>query len=203
MENRSNSVIIIVLLLISVGLGSFIFYDKVLDNETSKEKENNSQTVQNTNQEIQNNNYNVFSKNLKESLSKLNDSKRMYQSIRSEFVKGGYDVYLKENGSLYVKFYDSELNSKYNQYKLADNVLSFYIINVGQDTFNTLYFINQDGTVSYCNIESDVLNNNGITIKNDLEYKNIVSITSGVFGTYSGAHGPFFIDIDGNVYSNN
>ena len=196
MDNKNNSVIIIVLLLISVGLGSFIFYDKVLKEDTCKDKESN-------NKEIQSNNYDDFSKNLKESLSKLDNSKRMYQSIRSEFVKGGYSVYIKEDGSLYIQFYDSDLNSKYNQYKLADNVLSFYIINVGQDTFNTIYFINEDGTVSYCNIESDIINNNDITIKNDLEYKNIVSITSGVFGTYSGAHGPFFIDIDGNIYSNN
>lgn len=79
MENKSNSAIIIVLLIISVGLGAFIFYDKVLKDETSNEK-------QADNQSVQNNSFSIFSKNLKENISNLDDSIRMYQSVRSEFV---------------------------------------------------------------------------------------------------------------------
>ncbi len=79
--------------------------------------------------------------------------------------------------------------------------MSFNIVNSGQDVINTLYFINQDGTVGSANIETGIMDNNEIVIKKDIGFKNIVSIVSGVYTDgMSGADRPMFIDINGNIF---
>ena len=75
---------------------------------------------------------------------------------------------------------------------------------VGQEKGYILYFINEDGTVGSADVEYGIINDNNITIKKDIGYKDIVSIVSGIFGDgYSGIHAPIFIDINGNVFTDN
>ena len=101
-----------------------------------------------------------------------------------------------------MKYNDVTLNNKYGEYKIADNVLSFYVINTGQDIGNNVYFINQDGTVGSADTEYGI--NSTITINNNLGYKNIVAVVSGSFNyDPTGARGPIFIDINGNIFSEN
>ena len=39
------------------------------------------------------------------------------------------EISINEKGCLYVRYFNKELNDKYGKYKIADNVLSFYVIN--------------------------------------------------------------------------
>lgn len=205
MENKNNGliIIIIVLSLLVLGLGGFIIYDKVLtdkaiENNTNNEaaKSHDKQTSANTN-----NSYELFANNLKSQFSKYDDNNQNYLYVNSDIVKGGYEVYLNERQTLFVKYLNEELNAKYGEYKIADNVLSFYVIAAGQGGGNMLYFINEDGTVGSVNTEYEIGNDNQIIIKKDLGYKNIVSIINGAFDKKtSGANGPIFIDINGNIF---
>ena len=154
---------------------------------------------------ISENSYYIFSNNMKEQVSAKYDSSNMqYEYIESDIVNNGYVVYLNQSGSLFIRYSDESLNMKFGDYKIADNVLSFYLITEGQDSGKNLYFINSDGTVGSADIEYGVVNNGVVNIKSDLGYKNIVSIVQGGFGLeFSGVHSAIFIDINGNMYNNN
>ena len=206
-KNTGLVILVIVLLVALLGTSGFIVYDKVLSKKTVEniDVNNTNNDVINNNEEKNNDNsYQIFADNLKDQISKYNSNNQSYQYINNDIVKGGYVVYLNEKGSLFVKYFDKELNDNYGDYKIADNVLSFYAINVGQDVGNMLYFINEDGTVGSADTEYGIGTNNQITIKKDIGYRNIVSIVNGIFGDeYSGLHGPIFIDINGNIFSEN
>ena len=165
------------------------------------EKDNNIDTKN----DITTNNYQIFAKKLKEQISSKYSSNNMeYIFVKDSIIENGYNVYLTENGSLFIKYNNDELNEKFGEYKIADQVLSFYVIREGQDIGNNLYFINNDGTVGSADIEYGVLNNGTISIENDLGYKNIVSVVNGGFGLeHSGGAGAIFIDINGNIYNQN
>ena len=158
-----------------------------------------------TKNDITTNNYQIFAKKLKEQISSKYSSNNMeYIFVKDSIIENGYNVYLTENGSLFIKYNNDELNEKFGEYKIADQVLSFYVIREGQDIGNNLYFINNDGTVGSADIEYGVLNNGTISIENDLGYKNIVSVVNGGFGLeHSGGAGAIFIDINGNIYNQN
>ena len=195
-EKRTGLIVLVVILsLLLGGLGGYILSDKVLINkcdEPVKVEDSKSEIVDS---------YQKFSQKLKSELSRFNSSDMAYQSVNSSVV-GYYAAYLNEKGSLYVKYFNSDLNSKYGDYKIADGVLSFYIVPSGQGGGNVLYFINEDGTVGSADVEYGA--NSNITIKNDLGYKNIVSVVSGGFGMeYSGGYSAIFIDIDGNMFNQN
>ena len=206
MENKKNSkgliVLVIILIICVLGLTGYILYDKNNKSDNISLGNENKTTAE---QKKENNNYKSFSSNLKSEISKKYDSNNLnYQTISNEVVKDGYEVFLTKENTLYVKYNNVELLSKYGKYKIADNVLNFYIISTGQGGGNTLYFINEDGTVGSADTEYSIENENQIKIKNDIGYKNIVSIVNGTFGDgYSGVNGPIFIDIDGNIFSEN
>lgn len=206
MENKKNSkgliVLLIILVLCVLGLTGYILYNKNhkgdSDNLVNENQKTNEQTKEN-------NIYKNFSSNLKSEISKKYDSNNLnYQTISNEVVKDGYEVFLTKENTLYVKYNNANLLAKYGEYKIAENVLNFYIISTGQGGGNTLYFINEDGTVGSADTEYNIENENQINIKKDIGYKNIVSIVNGTFGDgYSGVNGPIFIDIEGNIFSEN
>ena len=163
----------------------------------------NSEIAGTTEADNTENDYQIFAKNLKSQLSRYDENNLNRQFVNNDNVRYPYTVYLNENGSLFVKYSNSELNAKYGDYKISDDVLSFYVIETGNGGMSLLYFINGDGTIGSADVEF-VSDSNQITVKKDLGYKNIVSIVSGSFGDgYSGAQGPIFIDINGNIFSEN
>lgn len=207
MEQKNTGLIIciVILSLLVVGLGGFIIYDKVLNNKNIEKNQNNNEVVNNQNQEnSSNNSYELFSKKLKSQFSKYDDNNLNYMHVNSDIVEDGYEVYLTKNQSLFVRYFNSRLNAKLGEYKIADNVLSFNVVAAGQGGGNTLFFINEDGTVGSADTEYGIETNNQITIKKDIGHKNIISIISGTFGDeYTGFEGPIFIDINGNILSDN
>lgn len=149
------------------------------------------------------NNYQIFSQTMKKNISKYSTNDMANQFVDSSVVKDGYSVYMDGSGSLYIKFNNNDYISKFGNYKIADNILNFYVFEIGQDRMNTVFFINEDGTVGSADVDFGV-NNGSITVKKDLGYKNIVSVVSGAFGMdYSGAKDAIFIDINGNMFSKN
>lgn len=207
MEHKNTGLIILVVILslLVVGLGGFVIYDKVLTDNTFENNDNNNEVVNKQDKETNSNNsYELFSKNLKSQFSKYDDNNQNYLYVNTDVVQEGYEVYLTKNQTLFVKYFNKELNNKYGEYKIADNVLSFNVVSVGQGGGNMLYFINEDGTVGSAATEYGIGTNNQITIKKDIGYKNIISVISGTFGDgFSGVHGPIFIDINGNIFSEN
>lgn len=139
--------------------------------------------------------------NLKNEISNLESVINEY--VINDIVVEGYDIRLEKDGNLYVEYMENNLNEMYGKYKISDNVLSCYVINTGQDVGNTLYFIKDDGTVGSANTEYGLVDDyKEITVTNDLGYKNIVTILPAVFSNeYTGARGPIFVDISGNIFS--
>ena len=211
MEEKKNNKglvwLIVVLIILVLGLVGYIVYDKVLTDKSTENINNsdsNSEILNNEDEKVDlNNNYEVFAKNLKSQFSKYDSNNQSYLYVNSDILSDGYNVYLTENQTLFIKYLNKELNDKYGDYKIADNVLSYHVICTGQGGGNMLYFINENGTVGSADIEYGI-GEDGITIKKDIGYKNIVSIISGTFGNgYSGVNGAIFIDINGNIFSEN
>lgn len=187
MEKKYKTIlfIMVVLLVIFASISTYLIYDKYYIRDEQNQPENN---------------YNIFAQNLKKELSKYDNNNYNYQRVTNEIVPDGYEISINEKGTLYVRYFNKELNDKYGKYKIADNVLSFYVINDGQNFGNMLYFINEDGTVGKASAEYRM--NDNISVIKDIGYKNIVSIISGTFGDeFTGYHGPIFIDINGKIYS--
>lgn len=176
----------------------------IVNNDSEKSEDNSSNEILEV-EENNTNKYELFSTNLKEEFSKFDSHNYSSQYISNDFVPEGYTIYLDENRNLFVRYANKEINNKYGNYKIADNVLSFYAINVGQDVGNMIYFINEDGTVGKANTEYGINGNEiNFNIEKDIGYKNIVSILNGAFGDgFGGVHGPIFIDINGNIFSQN
>ncbi len=194
-KNTWSVVSIIILSLLVVGLGGFIVYDNYF-----RDKD----VANNNTKGTTNNSYKTFAKNLKSQFSKYDSNNKNYQYINNHFVEDGYEVYLNKNGNLYVRYFNENLNSKYGTYKIAEDVLSFYAINVGQDVGNMIFFINEDGTVGSADTEFGIDTDNKITITRDLGHENIVSITNDTFGDgNTGVYRHIFIDINGNIFSEN
>ena len=152
--------------------------------------------------------YKKFATNLKEEVAKYGDT----ANIKSVFCRADegdgswYEVCLNSNGNLSLRFGNEELDKKYGTESLVKNVIAFYIIDIGQDEWHCIYFINEDGTVGSVYVDPVIFNGTGeIEIKNKISgLKNIVSILDGGIGLEeSGTHTPLFVDIDGKVYDNN
>lgn len=193
-----------------LGMGSYyLFFDKEDSEEITKNVEENQNMDEEDNtisEQNTDNSYSIFADGLKNAMkSNENDNNYnnyMYASNIDVCSNDGYEVFLQSDGSLYIKYIDESLNSKFGNYKLASDVLSFYLINVGQDLYKSLYFIKSDGTVSQALVNNT--SSNEISVVNNVgNYKNIVSIISGSFGKESSVFAPIFIDINGNMYSEN
>lgn len=206
MEKNANkgliilSTILTIILIISVGYIGYLKNDK----ETC-ENDNSLINVDKSNR------YAVYAENLKKSINNYN--KEYYSQIHHETpaIETGYDVYLNNNNDLYIKYYDIdklELDKKYENYHLASNVLSYFLVETGNGGLYTLYFTTEDGHVGSVDIESALKNNGGtgqLVVKENIgglkDIVNIISIVQNV--NASSSYDVVFIDINGNFYKNN
>ena len=89
-------------------------------------------------------------------------------------------------------------NNQYEKYKVSENVLNMFLIEEGNGGFKYLYFIKTDGSLNKLCV--DCLKEDSeikIEVKDN---KYIINVTQGLFDyEVSGARGPIFIDIDGNI----
>lgn len=218
MENKKSmgtgiTILIVILIVCVLGMGSFIVYDKaIMNNNVNSNEKNNNKNEENgvsskdyNSEKNINNSYELFAENLKAQISKI------YNESNDGEISSWNDKYtikMDKNRSLYITYHDSKLNKQFNNYKIADNILSYYVVQTGQGGGKTLYFINENGTVGSADIEYGVLYSTDdvkqIPVKKDLGYKNIVSVIEAGFGvSVSGISEAIFIDINGNMFSSN
>ncbi len=142
--------------------------------------------------------YSEYSNKVKSQRSSMSDQGVSIMSGVENSLVGDYIVRLSKDGLLSIE-YSNESSVR----NISDNVLSYYLINTGQDIGKTLFFIKEDGTVSRASIEYGYSALSDIEIENNLNgLKDIVTILEGSYSDgLSGSHGPIFIDINGNMYS--
>jgi len=209
-KNGLSKLCIVFLIFVIGGLLGYIACDKMSNDkseskETSNKTESNSNVTTSNTQEQTNNSYEIFANNFKKQFSKFNSNNMSAVTVTSDVIEDGYTVSLNEKQELFIEYANKALASKYGKAKLADKVLSFYVIEAGQGGGHDVYFIYEDGTVGCADVEYSILDNvSTIPVKKVEEYKNIVSVVNGYFSAeHSSAMGPIFIDINGNMYSQN
>ena len=207
MENQKSNkgvigVLIAIIILLLLIICFLLFGNKTLNKckddinittpTTTKTIENN---VQNNGVKSSDELYSDYLSNLKNGItSKYETYSNNVVSGHSHYLDTNYDFTIKKNLDLVFTTGDK----KYNNYKVSDNVLNMFLIDAGNGGYTLLYFIKADGSLNKMCI--DCLNEND-TVKIEKENKKyIVNVTQGLFDyEYSGAPGPIFIDINGNV----
>lgn len=209
MEENKNSkgliFLIVILIIVIMGLIGYIFYNKTsynqnFSNDTTM-KTDNEISDKNIDTETTNNLYNKYLNNLKSNIAKNYDNfNNNYEYVENLETGLEYSLKIEKNGDLNLSFYNEDLKQKYNNYKLSGDVLTMFLIQVGQAGFYNVYFLKNDGTIfSQC---IDCLAFEDVALKKE-SYKNIVNIIQGGFDMeYSGVDGAIFIDIEGNIYTN-
>lgn len=199
MEKEKNNrglvcvlVVIIVLLLCAVG---YLLFGKDLLNKNNSSTSTDNNNIQTTDIKSADELYNEYLLNLKKEIE--NEYKEYSDNVingKSMSLDTDYKFTIKNNLDLVF----TTGNNKYSDYKISENVLNMFLIDVGNGGYKYLYFIRTDGSLNKMCI--DCLSEDS-TVKVETENKkNIVNITQGLFGyNYSGAHGPIFIDIEGNI----
>lgn len=142
--------------------------------------------------------YSEYSNKVKSQRTLMSDQGVSIMSGVENSLVGDYIVRLSKDGLLSIE-YSNESSVR----NISDNVLSYYLINTGQDIGKTLFFIKEDGTVSKASIEYGYSADSDIEIEDNINgLKDIVTILEGSYSDgLSGSHGPIFIDINGNMYS--
>ncbi|MBQ3475207.1 MAG: hypothetical protein IJH20_03460 [Bacilli bacterium] len=117
-----------------------------------------------------------------------------------------FESYKNEVFGSEVKYYSVELTKDLElvysygdtkRQKVADNVVSYYRIHVGNGDSYRFYYITTDGTIHSVNLEETIYLGKTLDVK-DLEYKNIVEVRQG--STVAGF--PVFVDIEGKIFKN-
>ena len=193
---KKNILIVVLIFLLLVVSGILVF--GLIGNEEDVLDNNNYDG-------IIYNNYDLFVDNFDENYTKFDSNNYISQFIASENIEGGYNVRIDLNKKLYIKYIDEDIARKFGEYLIAENVLYFNVISTGHDLVNTLYFINEDGTVGSAEIERGILAGSAkIDVINDLGYRDIVAVIGGSFGDgLTSMTGAIFVDINGKFYSNN
>ena len=152
MENKrkSYSILVIILMILVLGLGGFIVYDKVLkEDKTTNNENSNSENSNNENTNVSetSNPFELFRNNLiQERNEKFDESKdrSLSYSLNEKTAMGNYfyELSLNKDGDLIVNFSQSDLIDRYgNSVVLAHNVLLFNSVNVGNGGMKVLYFV--------------------------------------------------------------
>ena len=207
-KKKTNKGIIIVLVLIILGLAGYITYDKVLKDKYFSKKENEKivkvDDKEKNNQEQKNvkDSYSLYLTNransLKKELSK-NDTISIDGVISNTEVDDiSYVVDLDNNLDLSITINKNIGDSGIINKKIDSDVIDIFTTTVGQGGLINLYYLKTDGSLYEVNLDNIAMEEK-VEIKKENK-KNIVSIKQALFSDgLSGAMGPLFIDIDGNV----
>ena len=203
-KEKTNSgliVLVLILAIIIICLGAFIFLDKTNTDET---QENNTTKIQAQLKEETNNNlsadeqYKIYLNSLKTNIQKeLEKDSEISLSTDSMYIDGGFTFRINKDLDLYMSLSDSKYKTKYDDYKIDNNVLTMSVIYTGNGGFKSLYYITLDGKVK--NVCLDCIQSDELTIKEE-KHKNIIEIVQGNYNvSTSTASKPLFIDINGNI----
>ena len=220
MENKNKKYIVLVaiLMILVLGLGGFIVYDKVLkEDKTTNNENSNSENSNNENINVSetSNPFELFRNNLiQERNEKFDESKdrSLSYSLNEKTAMGNYfyELSLNKDGDLIVNFSQSDLIDRYgNSVVLAHNVLLFNSVNVGNGGMKVLYFVKEDGTVSSINLEQQLEVKGDFNVTDNVgNFKDIINIIPSSIDLNNAEISdstvqPFFIDINGKIFTLN
>ena len=177
---KNNKILNGVLIAVIIILLGILIYLQFINNKSS----NNIDKI-----------YNNYLVNLKNNIiNKYEDYSNNVVEVSNDYLDTVYTFTINKNLNLILTTRDN----KYNNYKVSDNVLNMFLIDVGNGGFKYLYFIKDDGSLNKLCIDCIKEEGNVKVEKEDKKY--IVNVIQGVFDyEVSGAPGPIFIDINGNI----
>lgn len=198
-----KNIFIIILAFIVVGLIGFITYDNFFKPQTKCETKETTKEV--SKDKTADERYKTYLENLEKSIEEKYEEIKDFDNpgLNNEAVYNkndatglGYIITINEKKELRIKYINGvdQVNPDYANYKISDNVLSFYRVHTGNGGYYTLYYITTEGEVYSASIENGV--DTAITTKKIENVKNIIEVKE---GTSISAGTPIFIDIDGNV----
>ncbi len=208
-KGKGLTIILLVLLLLLVGALCFGGYKYLsLDKEYKKISNENKSIAEElkkqkeTNQQVSNtNDYNLFVKKMKEERTKLNTTSDGWKYTVS------FDT--SEDANDYHPAYTINLTTEgilsVNKKTIANNVLFYRILNFGNGGFKGVYYVTEDGTASFADVEYALYQKRSIKVKKIDNTANIVNILPGFVDEEKGNDkGPggiavYFVDINGNI----
>ena len=166
-----------------------------LKKDNDKLVDENKSITEKAEKESSTNNYSLFVKNFKQSTQTyLSKSKDLFYG---ENVKGLEDTYywvmLTKDGELSV----STTTSNKEEYKVADKVILYKIVHIGNGGFKYLCYVTEDGAAYVANTDEAMFYKKTINSKKQTKAKEIVDIIS--VSMEDGMEAAF-VDIDGNIY---
>lgn len=214
-----KNIFIIILSFLVVGLAGFIAYDNFFAEKYSKEDLSKMGLIQTENGLVQtdcwtNDSTSSTSKEksaderYKKYLKKLSKSMKEKYSERNTAGINQYNrIYNSLNKQEYSLEIDNSLNllfssfnhlETFNKYKLADDVVAYFLVNYGNGGYQSLYYIKSNGEVHNATIEQiddGTIKDVKVDVKNVVEVRSVVSVDeNGIGGSKA-----IFVDIDGNI----
>ena len=210
-KKKGNTGLLVFLIILVMGLVVFstLLFTGVMKSPLVK-CETKPSTTNITTEKTPDERYKEYIKNLADSIKKnyVGDYKSVVTNSAEEYkYNKSSDSYYFKSTNMYTLEITSDLKLLYvvpsgsgpDYSKVADDVVSYFNIYVGNGGYHTLYFITTDGTLHSANVD-EVLNEGKQLVVKDLEYKNIVEVKGGIEGNeHTGSHMPIFVDIEGNL----
>ena len=213
-----KNVIITILVLIILGLGGYITYDKFLEKEDINNKKDVVNNVikneGNIKNETSDDRYNDYLKNLENAINNhfqkvpdISDDELSKLDYKKYYSQQSYCGSTADSGIEYCISLDNKIlnlklsNNEESTVKLSDNVLNYFIVNVGQVGYKNLYYITTTGKIYEVDHEMQIDEGVDNLNKKELNLKNIVNVIGVNAGLLSSSGDVAFIDIDGNLFT--
>ena len=214
---KKNGVITILVLII-LGLGGYITYDKFLEKEDINNKKDVVNNVikneGNIKNETSDDRYNDYLKNLENAINNhfqkvpdISDDELSKLDYKKYYSQQSYCGSTADSGIEYCISLDNKIlnlklsNNEESTVKLSDNVLNYFIVNVGQVGYKNLYYITTTGKIYEVDHEMQIDEAVDNLNKKELNLKNIVNVIGVNAGLLSSSGDVAFIDIDGNLFT--
>ena len=213
-----KNVIITILVLIILGLGGYITYDKFLEKEDINNKKDVVNNVikneGNIKNETSDDRYNDYLKNLENAINNhfqkvpdISDDELSKLDYKKYYSQQSYCVSTADSGIEYCISLDNKIlnlklsNNEESTVKLSDNVLNYFIVSTGQYGYKNLYYITTTGKLYEVDHEMQIDEAVDNLNKKELNLKNIVNVIGVNAGLLSSSGDVAFIDIDGNLFT--
>ena len=213
-----KNVVITILVLIILGLGCYITYDKFLEKEDINNKKDVVNNVikneGNIKNETSDDRYNDYLKNLENAINNhfqkvpdISDDELSKLDYKKYYSQQSYCGSTADSGIEYCISLDNKIlnlklsNNEESTVKLSDNVLNYFIVSIGQYGYKNLYYITTTGKIYEVNHEMQIDEGVDNLSKKELNLKNIVNVIGIDAGLLSSSGDVAFIDIDGNLFT--
>lgn len=207
-ENLSTLTIVLILLVVVFAASTAILF-KLSTKEAKLSSDSKCTNINKANEgnintvEIKANNYRDYINNLENNIHeyfKKNPNIDGFSSFVYNSGNGGYRLKINKNLELIADNASGEYSSALSgEYKIADNVVSFFRIHTGNGLFHTIYYINKDGNLFSVNFEEGLESRDMTGIKTEaLKLDNVVNVVTGTYPD-DDAERALFVTIDGKV----